>query len=150
MRHNRASCQRIAPATTIGIAVPVYSSPQLIPPHLTTPPTKRLLTVRVAPLSNCLLICLWISILRLDLLIYSSTPKAFSCFGFFRWLFGLAPLNAGAAVRVGFVVAMCMEESSKKPNYLAIKVLFQGGQIETVVMEVAPIRVPNWIFMSRN
>ena len=32
-----------------------------------------------------------------------------------------------------------MEESSKKPNYLAIKFLYQGGQTEIVAVDVAQV-----------
>lgn len=39
--------------------------------------------------------------------------------------------NQGLAVRV--------EESSQKPYYLAIKILFQGGQTEIVAVDVAQV-----------
>ncbi|GMG98831.1 hypothetical protein Nepgr_000671 [Nepenthes gracilis] len=50
----------------------------------------------------------------------------------------------------GKYLAVRVEESSKKPNYLAIKILFQGGQTEIVAMDVAQVGLPNWTFMSRN
>lgn len=34
---------------------------------------------------------------------------------------------------------MRVEESSQKPNYLAVKVLYQGGQTEMVAMDVAQV-----------
>ncbi|KAK3412800.1 hypothetical protein EUGRSUZ_I01493 [Eucalyptus grandis] len=36
-------------------------------------------------------------------------------------------------------LAVRVEESSRKPNYLAIKVLYQGGQTEIVAMDVAQV-----------
>ncbi|KAK8668408.1 hypothetical protein V6N13_105863 [Hibiscus sabdariffa] len=42
-----------------------------------------------------------------------------------------------------------VEESSRKPNYLAIKLLYQGGQTEVVAMDVARVGSSNWSFMSR-
>ncbi|XP_054787356.1 expansin-like A2 [Prosopis cineraria] len=42
-----------------------------------------------------------------------------------------------------------VEESSKKPNYLAIKFLYQGGQTEIVGVDVAQVGSSNWRFMSR-
>ncbi|KAJ0077636.1 hypothetical protein Patl1_35760 [Pistacia atlantica] len=47
-------------------------------------------------------------------------------------------------------LAVRVEESSKKPNYLAIKVLYQGGQTELVAMDVAQVGSSNWGFMSRS
>ncbi|KAE8698760.1 Expansin-like A2 [Hibiscus syriacus] len=46
-------------------------------------------------------------------------------------------------------LAVRVEESSKKPNYLAIKLLYQGGQTEVVAMDVAQVGSSNWNFMSR-
>lgn len=43
-----------------------------------------------------------------------------------------------------------VEESSKKPDYLAIKVLYQGGQTEIVATDVAQAGSSVWNFMSRN
>ncbi|GAB2267784.1 Expansin-like A2 [Dionaea muscipula] len=43
-----------------------------------------------------------------------------------------------------------VEEFSKHPNYLAIKVLYQGGQTEIVGIDVAQVGVQNWGYMSRN
>ncbi|GAB4838603.1 Expansin-like A2 [Ancistrocladus abbreviatus] len=47
-------------------------------------------------------------------------------------------------------LAVRVEESSKYPNYLAIKVLYQGGQTEIVAMDVARVGSPGWTFMTRN
>ncbi|KAL3539133.1 hypothetical protein ACH5RR_002499 [Cinchona calisaya] len=48
-------------------------------------------------------------------------------------------------------LAIRVEESSHKPNYLAIKFLYQGGQTEIVAVDVAQVvGSPNWSFMSRN
>ncbi|KAJ8765039.1 hypothetical protein K2173_010515 [Erythroxylum novogranatense] len=46
-------------------------------------------------------------------------------------------------------LAVRVEESSQKPNYLAIKVLYQGGQTEIVAMDVAQVGYASWGFMSR-
>ncbi|XP_056699025.1 expansin-like A1 [Spinacia oleracea] len=44
-----------------------------------------------------------------------------------------------------------VEEFSKPPNYLAIKILYQGGQTTILGAEVASVDKPsNWISMSRN
>ncbi|KAL8060111.1 hypothetical protein ABFX02_02G002900 [Erythranthe guttata] len=42
-----------------------------------------------------------------------------------------------------------VEESSQKPNYLAVKLLYQGGQTEVVAMDVAQVGSSNWNYMSR-
>ncbi|GKV34764.1 hypothetical protein SLEP1_g43109 [Rubroshorea leprosula] len=47
-------------------------------------------------------------------------------------------------------LAVRVEESSQKPNYLAIKLLYQGGQTEIVGLDVAQVGSSNWSFMSRN
>lgn len=47
-------------------------------------------------------------------------------------------------------LAVRVEESSRKPNYLAVKVLYQGGQTELVAMDVAQVGSSNWNYMSRN
>ncbi|XP_016703527.2 expansin-like A2 [Gossypium hirsutum] len=47
-------------------------------------------------------------------------------------------------------LAVRVEESSQKPNYLAIKLMYQGGQTEVVAMDVAQVGSANWNFMSRN
>ncbi|GLT70639.1 hypothetical protein SLA2020_427030 [Shorea laevis] len=47
-------------------------------------------------------------------------------------------------------LAVRVEESSKKPQYLAIKFLYQGGQTEIVGVDVAQVGSSNWGFMSRN
>ncbi|XAR73039.1 hypothetical protein NMG60_11019891 [Bertholletia excelsa] len=47
-------------------------------------------------------------------------------------------------------LAVRVEESSHKPNYLAVKFLYQGGQTEIVAVDVAKVGSPNWQFMSRN
>ncbi|XVF45629.1 hypothetical protein PTKIN_Ptkin02bG0221900 [Pterospermum kingtungense] len=46
-------------------------------------------------------------------------------------------------------LAVIVEESSQKPKYLAIKLLYQGGQTEIVGMDVAQVGSSNWGFMSR-
>lgn len=43
-----------------------------------------------------------------------------------------------------------MEESSQKPHYLAVKVLYQGGQTEIVSIDVAQVGSSNWNFLTRN
>lgn len=47
-------------------------------------------------------------------------------------------------------LAVRVEESSQKPNYLAIKLLNQGGQTEVVVIDVAQVGSSRWSFLSRN
>ncbi|KAH9610467.1 hypothetical protein KSS87_018071 [Heliosperma pusillum] len=48
-------------------------------------------------------------------------------------------------------LAIKVEEFSKPPNYLAIKVLYQGGQTKIVGAEVAGVDIPsNWVSMSHN
>ncbi|XP_010555195.1 PREDICTED: expansin-like A2 [Tarenaya hassleriana] len=47
-------------------------------------------------------------------------------------------------------LAVRVEESSQKPHYLAIKLLYQGGQTEVVAMDIATVGSSNWGFMSRN
>lgn len=47
-------------------------------------------------------------------------------------------------------LAVRVEESSHKPNYLAIKLLYQGGQTEIVAVDVAQVGSSNWGYMSRN
>ena len=42
-----------------------------------------------------------------------------------------------------------VEESSKKPNYLAIKLLYQGGQTEVVAIDIAQVGSSNWSYMTR-
>ncbi|KAL2490582.1 Expansin-like A2 [Abeliophyllum distichum] len=43
-----------------------------------------------------------------------------------------------------------VEESSQKPhNYLAIELLYQGGQTEIVAIDVAQVSSANWKFKSR-
>ncbi|CAL0304324.1 unnamed protein product [Lupinus luteus] len=46
-------------------------------------------------------------------------------------------------------LAVRVEESSQKPNYLAIQFLYQGGQTEIVAVDVARVGSSNWSFMSR-
>ncbi|KAF7810745.1 expansin-like A2 [Senna tora] len=46
-------------------------------------------------------------------------------------------------------LAVRVEESSKKPDYLAIKFLYQGGQTEIVGVDVAQVASPNWNYLSR-
>lgn len=47
-------------------------------------------------------------------------------------------------------LAVRVEDSSQKPHYLAIKLLYQGGQTEIVAMDIAQVGSSNWSFMSRN
>nr|CAD1818863.1 unnamed protein product [Ananas comosus var. bracteatus] len=42
-----------------------------------------------------------------------------------------------------------VEESSKYPNNLSIKFLYQGGQTDIVAVDVAEVGSSNWRFMSR-
>ncbi|XP_068646417.1 expansin-like A3 [Aristolochia californica] len=42
-----------------------------------------------------------------------------------------------------------VEEGSQKPHYLAIKFLFQGGQTDLLVVDVAQVGSSAWQFMSR-
>ncbi|MCL7025066.1 hypothetical protein MKW94_020001 [Papaver nudicaule] len=43
-----------------------------------------------------------------------------------------------------------IEEKSLKPNYLAIKFLYQGGQTDIVAVDIAQVGSANWRYMSRN
>ncbi|CAN7068089.1 unnamed protein product [Brassica oleracea var. botrytis] len=43
-----------------------------------------------------------------------------------------------------------VEESSKKPYYLAIKLLYQGGQTEVVAIDIAQAGSSNWSYMTRS
>lgn len=47
-------------------------------------------------------------------------------------------------------LALRVEESSQKPHYLAVKVLYQGGQTEIVSIDVAQVGSSNWSFLTRN
>ncbi|KAJ9704568.1 hypothetical protein PVL29_002904 [Vitis rotundifolia] len=47
-------------------------------------------------------------------------------------------------------LAIRVEEMSQKPHYLAIKVLYQGGQTEIVGMDVAQVDSSRWTYMTRN
>ncbi|KAK9666701.1 hypothetical protein RND81_14G204800 [Saponaria officinalis] len=47
-------------------------------------------------------------------------------------------------------LAVRVEEFNIYPGYLAIKVLFQGGQTEIVGIDVSQAGAGNWYFMSRN
>ncbi|EXB95381.1 Expansin-like A1 [Morus notabilis] len=47
-------------------------------------------------------------------------------------------------------LAVRVEESSQKSNYLAIKILYQGGQTEIVAIDVAQVGSSNWGFLTRN
>ncbi|OIT30864.1 PREDICTED: expansin-like A2 [Nicotiana attenuata] len=47
-------------------------------------------------------------------------------------------------------LAIRVEQSSKRPNYLAITFLYQGGQTEIVGVDIAQVGSSNWSFMSRN
>ncbi|KAK9690646.1 hypothetical protein RND81_09G143100 [Saponaria officinalis] len=42
-----------------------------------------------------------------------------------------------------------VEESSKNPDYLAIQILYQGGQTDIVAIDVAKVGSSNWRFMTR-
>ncbi|PWA76596.1 expansin-like A1 [Artemisia annua] len=43
-----------------------------------------------------------------------------------------------------------VEESTKKPNYLALKFLYQGGQTEIVGVDIAQVGSSSWTYMTRN
>ncbi|RZC55017.1 hypothetical protein C5167_013874 [Papaver somniferum] len=43
-----------------------------------------------------------------------------------------------------------IEEKSLKPNYLAIKFLYQGGQTDIVSVDIAQVGAANWRYMTRN
>ncbi|XP_010514920.1 PREDICTED: expansin-like A3 [Camelina sativa] len=43
-----------------------------------------------------------------------------------------------------------VEEASKKPNYLAIKLLYQGGQTEVVGIDIAQVGSSQWSYMTRS
>ncbi|CAF2033016.1 hypothetical protein F2Q70_00033651 [Brassica cretica] len=43
-----------------------------------------------------------------------------------------------------------VEEASKKPNYLAIKLLYQGGQTEVVAIDIAQVGSSHWSYMTRS
>lgn len=47
-------------------------------------------------------------------------------------------------------LAVRVEEISKKPDYLAIKFLYQGGQTEIVGADIATVGDANWNYVSRN
>lgn len=47
-------------------------------------------------------------------------------------------------------LALRVEEFSKIPNYLAIKVLYQGGQTDILTADVAQVGSGNWKPMKRN
>ncbi|KAK4848161.1 hypothetical protein QYF36_009919 [Acer negundo] len=47
-------------------------------------------------------------------------------------------------------LAVRVEESSRKSEYLAIKILYQGGQTEIVGAEVAQVGSSSWKYMTRN
>ncbi|KAK8626701.1 hypothetical protein V6N13_134334 [Hibiscus sabdariffa] len=47
-------------------------------------------------------------------------------------------------------LAVSVEESSQRPYYLQIKLLYQGGQTEIVGVDVAEVGSSNWNSMSRN
>ncbi|GMJ12672.1 EXPANSIN L1, expansin-like A1 [Hibiscus trionum] len=46
-------------------------------------------------------------------------------------------------------IAVRVDESSKNPHYLAITLLFQGGQTEIFSVNVAQVGTPNWVFLQR-
>ncbi|XP_019412730.1 PREDICTED: expansin-like A1 [Lupinus angustifolius] len=43
-----------------------------------------------------------------------------------------------------------VEESSKKPHYLALTFLYQGGQTEIVSVDIAKVGSSTWSFLTRN
>ncbi|XP_042375875.1 expansin-like A1 [Zingiber officinale] len=43
-----------------------------------------------------------------------------------------------------------VEENSRRPNYLAIKFMYQGGQTDIVGVDVARVGSSNWQFMNRD
>ncbi|KAG7539737.1 Expansin/pollen allergen DPBB domain [Arabidopsis thaliana x Arabidopsis arenosa] len=43
-----------------------------------------------------------------------------------------------------------VEESSINPNYLAIKLLYQGGQTEVVAIDIAQVGSSHWSYMTRS
>ncbi|XP_022969218.1 expansin-like A3 [Cucurbita maxima] len=47
-------------------------------------------------------------------------------------------------------LAVRVEESSYNPNYLAIKLLYQGGQTEIVAVEIAKVGSYDWVSLSRS
>lgn len=47
-------------------------------------------------------------------------------------------------------LAIRVEESSTNPGYLAIKILYQGGQTDIENIDVAKVGVPNWTYMGHN
>ncbi|GAB4853055.1 hypothetical protein Ancab_040584 [Ancistrocladus abbreviatus] len=47
-------------------------------------------------------------------------------------------------------LSLRVEESSNYPNHLAVKVLYQGGQTDMVVIEVAKVGSPTWTSLSHN
>nr|XP_010943941.1 expansin-like A2 [Elaeis guineensis] len=47
-------------------------------------------------------------------------------------------------------LAIRVEENSRKPNYLAIKFLYQGGQTDIVAVDVAQVGSTNWRYMTRD
>ncbi|XP_024992168.1 expansin-like A1 isoform X2 [Cynara cardunculus var. scolymus] len=49
----------------------------------------------------------------------------------------------------GQKLAVRVEESSQKPNYLAIKILYQGGQTEITAIDIAEDGSSNWSPMNR-
>ncbi|CAN8276811.1 unnamed protein product [Cochlearia groenlandica] len=43
-----------------------------------------------------------------------------------------------------------VEESSKKPSYLSVKILYQGGQTEVVAIDIAQVGSSRWGYMTRS
>ncbi|KAG6495190.1 expansin-like A2 isoform X1 [Zingiber officinale] len=43
-----------------------------------------------------------------------------------------------------------VEENSRRPNYLAVKFVYQGGQTDIVGVDVARVGASNWQFMKRD
>lgn len=47
-------------------------------------------------------------------------------------------------------LAVRVEEASKKPDYLSVKILYQGGQTEIVAADVAAVGSANWNYLTRD
>lgn len=43
-----------------------------------------------------------------------------------------------------------VEESTQKPNYLALKFLYQGGQTEIVGVDIAQVGSSSWTYLTRS
>ncbi|MQL95022.1 hypothetical protein Taro_027681 [Colocasia esculenta] len=47
-------------------------------------------------------------------------------------------------------LSLRVEESSRKPHYLAVKCLYQGGQTDIVAVDVAQVGSSSWQYMTRD